>query len=43
MAEKHYYEQIKFTQSFLIPNFEKNISKFSEKRILEVGCAEGAS
>jgi SAM-dependent methyltransferase len=41
MAEKHYYEQIKFTESYLIPYFEKYIPNFSTKKILEVGCAEG--
>lgn len=41
MAEKHYYEQLKFTESYLIPYFEKNIPNFYECKILEVGCAEG--
>ena len=41
MAEKHYYEQIKFSESYLIPYLEKHIPNFSAKKILEVGCAEG--
>ncbi|MCF8241920.1 MAG: class I SAM-dependent methyltransferase [Melioribacteraceae bacterium] len=41
MAEKHYYEQIKFTESYLIPLFEKHIPKFDSCKVLEVGCAEG--
>jgi len=41
MAEKHYYEQIDFTNSYLIPFLEKNIPNFEECKILEVGCAEG--
>ena len=41
MAEKHYYEQIRFTEEYLIPFFEKYIPDFFSKKILEVGCAEG--
>lgn len=41
MAEKHYYEQLKFTDTYLIPYFEKHIENFSECKVLEVGCAEG--
>lgn len=41
MAEKHYYEQIKFTEEYLIPHFQKYITNFNKLRILEVGCAEG--
>jgi SAM-dependent methyltransferase len=41
MAEKHLYEQKEFTQSYLIPYFEKHIHEFKEFRILEIGCAEG--
>lgn len=41
MAEKHYYEQINFTNSYLIPYFGKHIPNFKSCNILEVGCAEG--
>lgn len=41
MAEKHYYEQINFTNSYLIPYLEKHIPNFKNYKILEVGCAEG--
>lgn len=40
MAEKHFYEQQKFTESYLIPYFEKHLPDFRSTRILEVGCAE---
>ena len=41
MAEKQYIEQMKHTQEYLIPYFEKHIPDFREKQVLEVGCAEG--
>ena len=41
MAEKHYIEQINHTRQYLIPYFEKHISGFKEKDVLEIGCAEG--
>ena len=41
MAEKHYYEQVKFTEDYLIPYFEKYFSDFHDFHVLEVGCAEG--
>ncbi len=40
MAEKHYYEQKRFAQSYLIPFLHNNIPGFKGLRILEVGCAE---
>lgn len=40
MAEKHFYEQIEYTNKYLIPFFEKNIPQFYNLKILEVGCAE---
>ncbi|MDD3807201.1 MAG: class I SAM-dependent methyltransferase [Candidatus Marinimicrobia bacterium] len=43
MAEKHYYEQFKHTQEYLVPYFQKHIPDFKTFRILEVGCAEGGS
>jgi 2-polyprenyl-3-methyl-5-hydroxy-6-metoxy-1,4-benzoquinol methylase len=41
MAEKHFYEQKKFTTEYLLPYFQKYIPDFHNKKILEVGCAEG--
>jgi len=41
MAEKHFYEQKKYTQEYLLPYFQKYIPDFRNKKILEVGCAEG--
>jgi len=41
MADKHFYEQKKHTTGYLIPYFEKNIPDYKDKKILEVGCAEG--
>lgn len=41
MAEKHYYEQVQFTNGYLIPYFEKYFPGFRDFNILEVGCAEG--
>ncbi len=41
MAEKHFYEQKKYTQEYLLPYFQKYIPDFHNKKILEVGCAEG--
>ena len=41
MAEKHFYEQKKYTQEYLFPYFQKYIPNFHSKKILEVGCAEG--
>lgn len=41
MAEKHYYEQIDFTNSYLLPYLESNVPNFEKLNVLEVGCAEG--
>jgi len=41
MAEKHFYEQQIFTKEYLLPYFQKYIPDFHNKKILEVGCAEG--
>jgi len=41
MAEKHFYEQKRFTGNYLIPYFMKYVPDFHNKKILEVGCAEG--
>lgn len=40
MAEKHFFEQIEYTNKYLIPYFEKHIQNFPKLKILEVGCAE---
>lgn len=41
MAEKHYFEQIDFTNTYLLPYLEKLIPDIASYSILEVGCAEG--
>ena len=41
MAEKHFYEQTEFTNSYLLPYFHNNIPNFNKLKVLEVGCAEG--
>lgn len=41
MAEKHFYEQIEYTNKYLIPYFQKFIKNFDQLKVLEVGCAEG--
>ena len=41
MPEKHFYEQKQYTQEYLLPYFQKYIPDFQNKRVLEVGCAEG--
>ncbi|MDF1612513.1 class I SAM-dependent methyltransferase [Stygiobacter electus] len=40
MAEKHFFEQIEYTNKYLIPYFENHIKNFTKLKILEVGCAE---
>ncbi len=40
MAEKHFYQQVKFTEYYLLNYFQKNIKNFSSLKILEIGCAE---
>lgn len=41
MAEKHFYEQVKYTKDYLLPYFQKRIPEFHKKKVFEVGCAEG--
>lgn len=41
MAEKHFYEQRKYTKEYLLPYFQKHIHEFHKKKVLEIGCAEG--
>ncbi len=41
MAEKHFYEQIKHTESYLAPYFRQHLPNWTELKILEIGCAEG--
>lgn len=40
MAKKQYYEQIEYTNSYLLPFFINNIPEFKKMKVLEVGCAE---
>jgi SAM-dependent methyltransferase len=40
MAEKHFYEQVKHSENYLIPYLKKHIPDFGNSKILEVGCAE---
>ena len=40
MAEKHFFEQRKHAESYLIPFLERYCPKFRMFRILDVGCAE---
>ena len=40
MAEKHFLEQEKHTESYLIPYLKEHIPNFQKMKILEVGCAE---
>lgn len=41
MAEKHFKEQIEFTNWYLLPYFKNHIPNLSSCSVLEVGCAEG--
>lgn len=41
MAEKHFYEQIKHTESYLVPYFRQHLPNWQGLKILEIGCAEG--
>jgi len=41
MAEKHFLEQKKFTETYLLPYLKRNIPDLANLDILEVGCAEG--
>jgi SAM-dependent methyltransferase len=41
MSEKHYFEQIKHTEKYLIPYFKNQFEDFENFKVLEVGCAEG--
>ncbi len=44
MAEKHFYEQINYTEKYLISYMKSNIEGFStQKKILDLGCAEGGT
>jgi 2-polyprenyl-3-methyl-5-hydroxy-6-metoxy-1,4-benzoquinol methylase len=40
MAKKHFFEQRKHGESYLIPFFERECPKFRTFQILDVGCAE---
>jgi len=41
MAEKHFYEQKTFTETYLMPYFENLLPNLKTMKVLEVGCAEG--
>ncbi len=41
MAEKHYNEQVKYTNEYLIPYFKRHIPNWQKLKVLEIGCAEG--
>jgi len=40
MPEKHYFEQLNYTNEYLIPYFRRFIPDFKGIKILEIGCAE---
>jgi len=40
LAEKHFHEQKKHTNTYLIPYFQKHLPNFKNLNVLEVGCAE---
>jgi SAM-dependent methyltransferase len=40
MPEKHYYEQLNYTNEYLIPYFKKYVPDFKGIKVLEIGCAE---
>jgi len=40
MPEKHYYEQLNYTNEYLIPYFKQYIDSFAGMKVLEIGCAE---
>lgn len=41
MSEKHFIEQKRHAESYLIPYLERHVPGFRDRRVLEVGCAEG--
>ena len=41
MAEKHYTEQTRHAERYLLPFFEKHLPDFQDASVLELGCAEG--
>lgn len=41
MAEKHFYEQQKFTREYILPHLKAVLGDLSGLNALEVGCAEG--
>lgn len=40
MAEKHFFEQEKHTNRYLLPYFKKHLPNFEKMKVLEIGCAE---
>lgn len=41
MSEKHFAEQKRHAEAYLIPYLERHVPDFRTARVLEVGCAEG--
>jgi len=41
MAEKHFFEQKQFTETYLFPYFQRHCPGFLNFKVLEIGCAEG--
>jgi SAM-dependent methyltransferase len=40
MSEKHYIEQRKHAEAYLLPYLERRVPDFRNRRVLEIGCAE---
>ena len=40
MAQKHYDEQLRFAQDYVLPFLKKQLPDFPSLRVLEIGCAE---
>jgi len=41
MAEKHYYEQLKYAETYLMPYLKSHVPDICSQKILEVGSGEG--
>jgi SAM-dependent methyltransferase len=41
MSEKHFFEQKRHAEEYLVPYLERHVPGFHAARVLEVGCAEG--
>jgi SAM-dependent methyltransferase len=40
MSEKHFNEQKRHAENYLIPYLERHVPDFHDRRVLEIGCAE---